>query len=106
MTSIFSAKGNSRPRLLAALATAGCLGWGIQAGAASAVIRPPSVATGIDLGIWVITGPDDDTAMIRVARPAINDTAHPGDRPGQALPQRRAGGSFLFGRRAGTFSGA
>lgn len=55
-------------RLAAAAAIAGALwlGCALPAVAASALIRPPSVTTGLDLGIWLTVDPGDDGGLVSV----------------------------------------
>ncbi len=75
------------PATAAVLAGAFCLGWSIPAAATAAIARLPSVAPSLDRGIWVVTEPDDDTAIFNIAT-----------RGAAALVQRRAGGDLRLGR--------
>ena len=101
MTSTSAARtpGRRHP-LAAAAAIAGALvlGWSVPAMAASALPRLPSVAPSLDLGVWVIIDPDDDTPTDLIACLEAG-RVHP--------VQRRAEGGLALGRgRAGAARGA
>lgn len=89
-----------RHPLAAAAAIAGALvlGWSVPAMAASALPRLPAVAPSLDLGVWVIIDPDDDTPTDLIACSELGRVQ---------ADQRRADGDLALGRgRAAASRGA